>query len=41
MIRRAIAAAKVQQVDLLTPRVGEMVVAGQPFASKPWWEAVR
>ena len=40
-IRRAAAAAKAQQVDLVTPRIGEMVVAGQPFASTAWWEAVR
>ena len=40
-IRRAAAAATAQQVDLVTPRIGEMVVAGQPFASTAWWEAVR
>lgn len=40
-IRRAVAAASEQQVDLVTPRIGEMVVAGQPFASQAWWEAVR
>jgi L-ascorbate metabolism protein UlaG (beta-lactamase superfamily) len=40
-IRRAADAATRQQVELVTPRVGEMVVAGQPFASQPWWEAVR
>ncbi|MES3015258.1 MAG: MBL fold metallo-hydrolase [Pseudomonadota bacterium] len=40
-IRRAAAAAKAQQVDLVTPRIGEIVVAGQPFASTAWWEAVR
>jgi L-ascorbate metabolism protein UlaG (beta-lactamase superfamily) len=40
-IRRAAAAAKTQQVDLVTPRIGEMVVSGQPFASTAWWEDVR
>lgn len=40
-IRRAAAAAKAQQVDLVTPRIGEMVVAGQPFASTAWWEDAR
>ena len=40
-IRRALAAAGEQHVDLVTPRVGEIVVAGQPFVSQAWWEAVR
>jgi L-ascorbate metabolism protein UlaG (beta-lactamase superfamily) len=40
-IERAVAAAQAQQVDLVTPRVGEVVVAGQPFASTAWWKAVR
>jgi len=40
-IRRAGAAARAAQVDLLTPRLGEMVDADQPFSSTAWWEAVR
>jgi L-ascorbate metabolism protein UlaG (beta-lactamase superfamily) len=40
-IRRALAAAQAQQVELVTPRVGEWVVAGRPFASQRWWEALR
>lgn len=40
-IRRAIAAARVMHVDLLTPRVGEMVDAARPFTSTAWWEPVR
>jgi L-ascorbate metabolism protein UlaG (beta-lactamase superfamily) len=40
-IKRAVAAARANQVDLLTPRVGEMVDADQPFHSTAWWESVR
>lgn len=40
-IKHALAAASVQKVDVLTPRVGEMVDADQPFQSAAWWEAVR
>lgn len=40
-IKRAQAAARTVQVDLLTPRLGEAVDADQPFASTAWWEAVR
>ena len=40
-IRRAVEAAKQQQVELVTPRIGEVVTAGQAFASQRWWEAVR
>ncbi|MEP6875089.1 MAG: MBL fold metallo-hydrolase [Burkholderiales bacterium] len=40
-IRRAVEAARQQQVELVTPRIGEVVTAGQAFASQPWWEAVR
>jgi hypothetical protein len=28
-------------VDLVTPRLGEMVDADRPFQSTRWWEAVR
>jgi len=37
-IKRAIKAANDQAVDLVTPRVGDVVVAGQPFVSQQWWE---
>ena len=40
-IERALAAARASQVELLTPRVGEMVDADVAFASRPWWQAVR
>jgi L-ascorbate metabolism protein UlaG (beta-lactamase superfamily) len=40
-IRRALAAATQQQVELLTPRVGEIVVGSEAFASRRWWESVR
>jgi hypothetical protein len=28
-------------VDVVTPRIGEIVDAHQPFSSTAWWEAVR
>ena len=40
-IRRALSAARADQVELVTPRVGEIVDADLPFASSAWWEAVR
>ena len=40
-IKRALAAAREHGVDLVTPRVGEVVVAGEAFPSQPWWEAVK
>jgi L-ascorbate metabolism protein UlaG (beta-lactamase superfamily) len=40
-IERALAAARAGQVELLTPRVGEMVNADQAFASSAWWRALR
>ncbi len=40
-IKRTLAAAQASQVELLTPRVGQMVDADQPLAVNPWWEAVR
>jgi L-ascorbate metabolism protein UlaG (beta-lactamase superfamily) len=40
-IRRAVAAARANGVDVLTPRIGEMVDADRAFAFNPWWEAVR
>ncbi len=40
-IERALAAARASQVELLTPRVGEIVDADVAFVSRPWWRAVR
>lgn len=40
-IRRTLAAAEKAGVELVTPRLGEWVDAGQPFQSTRWWEAVR
>jgi hypothetical protein len=40
-IRRTVAQATRVGVDLVTPRVGEMVDADRPFRSTRWWEAVR
>ncbi len=37
-IKRAIAAASARNVELVTPRIGEVVAAGQPFTSHTWWE---
>jgi L-ascorbate metabolism protein UlaG (beta-lactamase superfamily) len=37
-IRRTLAAARSARVDVVTPRLGEMVDADAPFASTPWWE---
>ncbi len=37
-IRRAVAAAKAKGVHIVTPRLGEVVDVGQPFASTAWWE---
>ena len=39
-IRRAVQAANEKNVDLVTPRVGDVVIAGKPFSSYPWWEEV-
>lgn len=40
-VKHALTAARAQKVDLITPRIGEMVDAHQPFQSTAWWEAVR
>lgn len=40
-VKRTLAAARARNVEVLTPRVGEVVDAGLPFASTTWWEAVR
>jgi len=39
-IRRAVQAANENNVDLVTPRVGDAVIASKPFRSYPWWEEV-
>ena len=40
-IERAVAAGRDRGIDLVTPRVGEVVVMGAPFASARWWETPR
>ncbi len=40
-IKRAVKTAKAHNVDLVTPRIGEVVTVGQPFRSSPWWEEVK
>ena len=40
-IERVVAAGRDQGVDLVTPRVGEVVAAGAPFASARWWVTPR
>jgi hypothetical protein len=40
-IKRAVKAANEKDVDLVTPRVGEVVIASEPFNSESWWEEVR
>lgn len=40
-IRRATAEARANQVELLTPRIGELVDADKAFPFNAWWEAVR
>ena len=39
-IRRTLAAAAASGVEVVTPRLGEVVDADAPFASRPWWESV-
>jgi len=40
-IRRTSTAARGAGVELVTPRVGEVVEDGREFASTPWWVGVR
>jgi len=40
-IKRAVAAARVRNVELVTPRPGQIVDADAEFVSNPWWEGVR
>lgn len=37
-IKRAVAAGRAHGIDLVTPRLGEVVTVGAPFASVNWWE---
>jgi len=39
-IRRAVKAANEEKVELVTPRVGEIVIADEPYSSFSWWEEV-
>lgn len=40
-IKRTLAAARTANIEVLTPRLGEIVDADQPFSNTAWWEAVR
>ena len=37
-IKRALAAGRERSIDLVTPRIGEVVAAGSAFTSVNWWE---
>ena len=39
-IERAIKAANDKNVELVTPRVGDVVIADEPYGSFSWWEQV-
>jgi L-ascorbate metabolism protein UlaG (beta-lactamase superfamily) len=36
-IKRALAAAEAAQIEMVTPRLGEVVTAGEAFNSEKWW----
>lgn len=40
-IKRTLQAARVTEIDLVTPRVGEFVFADRAFHSENWWEQVQ
>jgi len=40
-IKRTLAAAHANGVEVVTPRLGEIVDADAPFTSTAWWESVR
>jgi len=40
-IQRALAAGEASHVDVLAPKLGQMVDADQPFKLARWWETVR
>jgi len=35
-IRRAVQAADEENTDLVTPRLGDVAIASEPFSSYPW-----
>ena len=37
-IKRAVKAARERGVDIVTPRLGEVLTAEAPFNSVSWWE---
>ena len=37
-IRRAVAAATAHDIEMVTPRLGEVVIVGQSFENTSWWE---
>jgi hypothetical protein len=39
-IRRVVKAANENSVDLVTPTVGDIVIADKPYDSYSWWEEV-
>src|SRR5262245_57507938 len=40
-IKRTLAAAQASKLDVVTPRIGEIVEADREFVSTAWWESVR
>jgi hypothetical protein len=39
-IRRSVKAANEKNLELVTPRVGDIVIADRPYESSSWWEEV-
>ena len=37
-IKRAVTAGRKRGIDIVTPRLGEVLTAGAPFNSVSWWE---
>jgi L-ascorbate metabolism protein UlaG (beta-lactamase superfamily) len=40
-IKRTVKAARLKNIELITPHIGEIVDADLPFSSTSWWEKVR
>lgn len=40
-IKRVLKAAEAENVNILTPKLGEVVDLDRPFTNTPWWESVR
>ena len=40
-IERTLASAKKKGIELVTPKLGEEVVFGQPFTNKNWWRSLK